>query len=335
MVKHTKQKIILLAFLVGTFCVSCGREPVQRLKFGYVTKGLEYDWFQMQKNGMEAKCSELGIELECFDADFDDDVCLEMVRSVIDEGCDALMICPTNQELGPEIGKMCEKAGIPVVTLDDSMVNESGRTYPHIGMPTKEVGALGGVALGKLAEEKGFFEEGNVVKILELDVPQLSVIRERLDGYEESLLMNTNLKREDIVVIDVPDGMYKKNMEASEKFFSDHPYREVTHWIICGANDETATAAMHVLKKRGADMENVIACGLGAGELSIAEFEVGNSNYIATMLQPDMEGSKAVEMLYKYLEKGEPLPETTLMGGKIATSDNYMIFYNYSNLTNP
>lgn len=333
--RYKRRNALLILMLAGVLCISCSKNPRPKLKFGYVTKGLEYDWFQMQKSGMETKCRELDIELKCFDANFDDEACLEMVGKVIEENCDALMICPTNQDLGPEIGRMCEEAGIPVITLDDSMKDASGKTYPHIGMPTKEVGALGGVALGKMAEERQFFEEGNIVKILELDVPRLSVFRERLDGYEESLLMNSELTRKDIVVIDVPDGMYEKNVIETKKFFSQNACDDVTHWIICGANDEAATAAMHVLKDRGFNMEHVIACGLGAGELSVAEFEAGNTNYIATMLQPDMEGSKAVEMLYNYLENGEPLADTTLMGGKVATSDNYMIYYNYSNLLRP
>ncbi len=333
-----KRNFVIAVILTCAFILTgCSQQGVSKddssLKFAYISKDLNHYWFQQVENGIQSKCEELGISVTSFDAQFDDVKCMEAVQRVVDEKYDGLFICTTNQQLGPQIGDLCQAAGIQVITIDDPMKDSSGKSFPYVGMATREMGAIGGVALAKLAKEKNFFEEGNNIKIFELDVPSLSVFRERLSGYEEALLTNTSISKDDILVLDVPDGMYEKNYEACIKYFSEQPEGDVTHWIICGVNDDSALAPMHALRDLGFDMDNVIACGLGGYELSIAEFEEGNRNYITTMTQPDVEGSKAVEMLYEYLVNGSELASSVVLGGKIATCDNYLVFFNYNKLS--
>lgn len=89
---------------------------------------------------------------------------------------------------------------------------------------------------------------------------------------------------------------------------------------------------MHYLKQLGYDQEHVIGCGLGGYELSVYEFESGNTSYISVMLQPDIEGAQATEILYNYIQNGEPMTTSMMLGGKLATCDNYLVYFNYSKL---
>ena len=73
--------------------------------------------------------------------------------------------------------------------------------------------------------------------------------------------------------------------------------------------------------------DHIIACGLGGYELSVQEFENGNQNYITVMTQPDMEGAKGAEMLYENITEGKPISSSYVLGGMVATCDNYMIYF--------
>lgn len=330
------KRILLLAICFVLLLSGCGanKETEQNLglRFAYISKDLDHYWFQQVVLGIEGKCLELGIEYDTFDAHFDNETCMELVDYVIDQQYDGLMICASSQSLGPEIGQKCADAGIPVVTIDDNMLDHNGKYFSHIGMATREMGGIGGAALAKMAKEKGFFEEKNRVAILELTVNGLSVFRDRLNGYEEALLANTPITSRDIISITVPDGMYENNILALQEFFYENNLSDVTHWIVCGVNDDCALSCMHYLKQLGYDQEHVIGCGLGGYELSVYEFESGNTSYISVMLQPDIEGAQATEILYNYIQNGEPMTTSMMLGGKLATCDNYLVYFNYSKL---
>lgn len=324
--------LICLVFILNGCSSNRGVIQESGLRFAYISKDLNHYWFQQVVSGIDGKCLELGIEYDTFDASFDNDTCMELVEYVIEQEYDGLMICATNQSLGPEIGKKCADAGIPVVTIDDNMKDHNGKYFSHIGMATREVGGIGGAALAKLAREKGFFEEGARVAVLELTVEGLSVFRDRLDGYEEALFANAPLTSQDIIAVTVPDGMYENNILALQGFFTQNDLSDITHWIICGVNDDCALSCMHYLKQLGYDREHVIGCGLGGYELSVKEFESGNASYISVMLQPDKEGAKATEILYNYIQNGDQMVSSLMLGGKLATCDNYLVYFNYSKL---
>lgn len=301
------------------------------IKLAYISKDLEHYWFQQVKSGIESKCQEKGIKVECFNAEYDDDKCMNLVKKIVKEKYDGLLICTTNQELGEEIGKLCREAEIPVVTIDDSMKDDEDKAFPYVGMATREVGAIGGSALAKMAEEKKFPFESGKVRILEIDVPSLSVFRDRLTGYEEALFTNLALTKKDVVTIEGTTGMYESNYDKAIKYFQDNPPEKDLYWIICGSNDDCALASMHALKVLGVPQEQMIACGLGGYELSIQEFEEENRNYITVMTQPDVEGAQAAEMLYENLVNGKEMDTSIILGGAVATCDNYLIYFDDSN----
>lgn len=298
---------------------------VKPLKFVYVSKMLSHPWFKQEEMGIIKACKELGIEYVGIDSDLNDEKCLADVDSAFSMGADALLICVTNQSMGPDIAAQCKEEGVVMITIDDNVVDENGDPVPHVGMPTKEVGQIGGEALGKMATERDFFAEGNKVKVLQINVPTTTVIGPRLEGYKEGLMKTTPLTEEDFIVVDTTDGMYEDNLTAVSPIVIANP--DVTHWIITGANDDMALAPMALLEEQGFNMDNTLSCGLGGYEMSLAEFKDGNPNYIAIVLQPDVEGYKAVYLAYENIVNGTDLPATTLVSGSIATSDNYLDFF--------
>lgn len=295
-------------------------------KIGYISKMLTHPWFIQEDWGLAKKAEELGLEYVSIDADLDDEKCLSAVDNLIAQGIHGLAICATNQGLGPAISRKCAEAGVILCTIDDSMLDHEGAQLPHVGMPTREVGILGGEALGEIALDRGFFSEGNVVKVMQVDVPNVSVIHDRVLGYQEGLLNKVDvLTEEDFVVQGSKDGMFEDSLNVASSMLNANP--EVTHWIVTGANDDMALAPLKIFQEAGFNMDNVIACGLGGYELSLEEFKKGNKSYICIALQPDVEGMKAVEMMYDNLVNGTEMPENTFVSGTIATVDNWLDIY--------
>ena len=304
-----------------------GESAGEDLKFVYISKQLTHPWFVQEEMGIKQACEELGIEYVGIDSDGNDEKCLSDIDSAFAMEADALLMCITNQSMGPNVAERCAEEGIPLVTIDDNIVDEDGNPVPHVGMPTKEVGELGGEELAKLANERGFFEEGNVVKVLQIDIPTNTVFGPRLDGYQEALMENTPLTEDDFIRVEAgdPTAAYEGNLEVSTPVITGHP--EVTHWIITGANDDCALAPMTILEEQGFDMDNVLACGLGGYEMSLEEFKAGNESYIAIVLQPDVEGYKAVQIAYDYIVNGTEMPENTFVSGSIANAENYLEYF--------
>jgi L-arabinose transport system substrate-binding protein len=293
----------------------------ENLKFGYVCKMLTNPWFIEEEAGIESKCDELGIDFISVDANLDDEACMQGVESMLARGVDALMLVVTDTELGPTIIDSCDEAGVALLTIDDPIFRTNGEQIPHVGMPTTEIGEMGGEALAKMAKERGFFEAGNNVKVMSVTVSFKPFLIERTQGYHKALIANTPLTEDDIIMEDNETGMFEQVLPVASALLNSNP--DVTHWIITGINDDTTVACFRVLEEAGFNMNNVIGCGLGGYSLSYEEFEKGNDNYITSKLQPFKHGTEAVRVLHEYLTEGKEMPIFTKVLGEVVTIDNY------------
>jgi ABC-type sugar transport system substrate-binding protein len=313
--------LLLLALTLVTVNVTAaGKAKDGKLKFGYISKILTHPWFTAESSGIKKFCDEKGIEYLAGDANLDDEKCMQMVDSFIQQGVDALMICATSQGLGPAIAAKCAAAGIPLVTIDDSMADKGGRMLSHVGMPTKEVGIMGGETLAAEAKKRNFFKSGNVVKVILVDATKLTVFHERLVGYAEGLAKNAALKNPgDFFTADTKNTIMDEAVVSVGAVVSANP--QVTHWIACGGNDDTAVAAVRVFEELG--KKNFLSCGIGGYDLALEELAKGNDQFMTIGLRPDNEGYAAAKMIYANLTSKTPLAPTTYVGGTMVTVKNY------------
>jgi len=299
----------------------------KKIRIGYVCKMLSHPWFIEEEEGMKKKAEELGVEIISIDADQKDEKFIAGVDSLLAQGVDGMAVVVTNQGLGPAIAKKCKDAGIPLVTIDDTIQDENGNQVPHVGFPVKEFAIMGGKELGKIARERGFFNEGNVVKVMQIDMPHLSVVHERTIGFKEALMQECpELKEGDFIQQGSETGMFDENLPIASAIFNAHP--EVTHWIVTGINDDGALAPLKIFQEANFNMDNVIACALGGYELTLAEFQKGSKSIIAVGFQASVAGQQAVQVLYDNIVNGKPLPEMTASGGTLVTLDNWKEYFN-------
>ena len=315
--------LMVLALALPAFSVGQKEEEGQ-LKFAYVCKMLTHPWFIEEEKGIKARVEKLGLDYVGVDANLNDEALMQAVDNVIGQGADALMVVVTQQSLGPAVVDKCREAGIPVITIDDTIKDFDGKQIPHVGLPTVETGEMGGHALARLAKERGFFDPGNVVKVMQIDMSFLSVVHDRTVGYKAALMEDLPLKDSDFIVQDSKTGMFEENLPVASAILNSNP--DVTHWLVTGINDDGAIAPMRIFEESGFPLENVLACGLGGYIMSYEEFQKPHNSYIVTKLQPFAEGEAAAQILYDYITKDVPMPETTLVPGVIVTKENYTEF---------
>jgi L-arabinose transport system substrate-binding protein len=297
------------------------KEEEGAMKFAYVCKMLTHPWFIEEEKGIKARVEKLGLDYVGVDANLDDEALMQAVDNVIGQGADALMIVVTQQSLGPAVVDKAREAGIPVITIDDTIMDSDGNPIPHVGLPTVETGIMGGHALAKLAKERNFFAPGNVVKVMQIDMSFLSVVHDRTVGYKQALMEDLPLKDGDFIVQDSKTGMFEENLPVASAILNANP--DVTHWIVTGINDDGAIAPLRIFEENGFPLENVLACGLGGYIMSYEEFQKPHNSYIVTKLRPFAEGEAAVQILYDYITEGKEMPRETLVPGVIVTKDNY------------
>lgn len=293
------------------------------VKIAYISKMLTNPWFVLQDNGLRDKAAELGVEYFSIDANLDDEACDAAIDNAIAQGIQGLAICITNQGNGPALAAKCKEKGIALITCDDNIVDENDQPVPHVGMPTVEVGVLGGEMLAKKATEQGFFDEGNVVKVLQIDAPDVSVLGPRLQGYKQALLENTPLTEDDFIYVETSECMLEDSIAAVQPVLQAHP--EVTHWICGAVNDDSACAAIKAIEEQGKiALDHTMVCGLGGYSMAVEQFENGNANFMTVVLDPYKEGVVAMENLYNKIVNGKEMDEVTYVNGQVATIDNWL-----------
>lgn len=297
-------------------------EEAKPLKIAYISKMLTNPWFILQDQGLAKAAEELGVEYFSIDANLDDEACDAAIDNALAQDIDGLAICITNQGNGPAVAMKCREKGVELITCDDNIEDENGDPVAHVGMPTKEVGVIGGEMLAKKATEQGFFDEGNVVKVIQVDAPHVSVLGERLKGYKESLLANAPLTEDDFITVETKDCMLEDSIAAVQPVLQAHP--EVTHWICGAVNDDSAVAVLKAIEEQGkVPVENTMICGLGGYSMAVEEFQKGNANFMTVVLDPYKEGYEAMNILYNKIINGTEMPETTFVNGQVATLENW------------
>ena len=305
-------------------------ESDQPIKVAYISKMLSHPWFIGTDNGLRDSAANLGVDYFSIDADLSDEAFDAALENAFAQQIDGLTITITNQGNGPSVAQRVRDRGVALLTIDDDIVDENGDPVPHVGPPTKDSGIMGGEYLARMANERGFFEEGNVVKVMLIDAPTVTVLWPRIEGYMEALIANTPLTKDDILIPETSDAMLEDSLVVARATLQAHP--EVTHWIVGGVNDDTAIAPLKAIEEAGKiPLENALFCGLGGYSMSVEEFRRGNDSYICVVWDSYAEGYKAMEIMFDYLVNGVPMPLISLVGGNIATVDNWQDVIDPSN----
>ena len=202
--------------------------------FGYSCIDMDNPYFDTLRRSLENTLGENEYRLISKNPGSDAQVQAAQLQELMDEGVDAVFLCPVDWEAVTPALEALQEAGIPVINID-TQVKEESLTKAYIGSDNRNAGYVCGEDLKKRCPGCG--------KILLLECPSINSINERITGFEQAI---ANAGFEVLDRADVNGGK-EKAKEAMGEFLEKYPKID---GVMCG-NDQVALGALEAVKESG------------------------------------------------------------------------------------
>ncbi|KAI4444515.1 sugar ABC transporter substrate-binding protein [Schaedlerella arabinosiphila] len=202
--------------------------------FGYSCIDMDNPYFDTLRRSLENTLGENEYRLISKNPGSDAQVQAAQLQELMDEGVDAVFLCPVDWEAVTPALEALQEAGIPVINID-TQVKEESLTKAYIGSDNRNAGYVCGEDLKKRCPGGG--------KILLLECPSINSINERITGFEQAI---ANAGFEVLDRADV-NGEKEKAKEAMGEFLEKYPKIDA---VMCG-NDQVALGALEAVKESG------------------------------------------------------------------------------------
>jgi ABC-type sugar transport system substrate-binding protein len=306
----------LIALALGV--AGCGGEPegvpgspapgnveARGGKIGAVLPTFSHPFFLAQKEGMEAKAKELGLEIDVRDGQDDDAKQIGQVETLINLGCRAIILCPRDEDALVPAVEAANRANIPIIALNRRI--NGGEVLCYVGADDSEGGVLQGEELAKLLGPKGG-------KILYLEGTEgSSPQRKRSDGLTAVLE-----KHPEITIADRRFAGFQEDKAKSVMTDLVRRFKPGDIQAVVAQSDEMALPAAEVVQAEG--WKDVAVLGFDGSKAAFDAVRDGRLQ--STVLQdPSEQGAKAVEILASFL-KGEKVPAENITPLRLITKDD-------------
>ncbi|SCP96907.1 substrate-binding domain-containing protein [Anaerobium acetethylicum] len=248
---------------------------------------------------------EKGLEVISLNADNDVAKQNKDIQDLISRGIDVLLVNPVNED-GPSAGiEACNKAGIPVITVDK---NVKKGYDAWVGRDNKEMGRLVGERLIELLGGKDA-AKGTILEIQ--GTAGSTTMMNRRDGFDAAIAEAPGLK---IVQSSYCDYDRSKAIPATQDLLQAN--KDVV--AIYGHNDDMALGAAQVCAEQG--FADVLVCGVDGLMEAVLKIEEGGYACTASN-DPVLLGQTAVDTAIKIMA-GEKVEEFVDAGTVVIDADN-------------
>jgi L-arabinose transport system substrate-binding protein len=292
------------------------------ISIAYINKMGDNPWFVEEVAGAQAKADELGIEFFSQDVQFDSNLALTAMDTYIAKGIDAIVIVVPDTKIGPAVIEKAEKAGIPIVAVDDTILDANGKAAPFVGFDAGSAGLKVGELIAEYYTEEGWANNADMVlKAVSVEDQDLEVCNLRTDN-AASMLLELGTITEDQIIHLPYDNTANSGMDAMAPVITANP--DVTHWLLFSCNDDGVLGAWRALQNDGVSADNVIGVGIN-GQLAAEEFKKGEPTGLraSLMAQAAGHGATSIQEIYDFLTQGTPIPEITFIPAAVMTADNW------------
>ena len=313
-----KALALLLALAMALTLVACGGAPASSTpasgsasvpasstgaaegdaEYAVVLKVLSSQYWQTMRDGIEAKAEELGIKVDIYAANTEDDVegQVSLLENAISKGYKAIGVAPiSNVSLNNAIAEATEK-GIKIVSIDEvvdleALTELGGAVYAYVATDNVKVGQMGAEYL---IEQIG--GEGEVA-IVEGKVGSINGDNRR-DGATETF------EAAGLTVVDSQPADFDrtKAYDLVTNYITAHPDLKAIYCV----NDTMAMGAQEAVEASGKDIK---VCGTDGNAYAIQS--VADGKLCATVAQdPALVGATGLELMVEAVETDAPLEPT-------------------------
>lgn len=307
--------LLLLAVLVPSGVYGQDDEIV----IGYIVKHLDNPWFVAETGGAQELADLMGVELLIQDVQFDAGLALSTLDTYIGTGIDGLIIVVPEQQIGPAVMERAQEAGIPVIAVDDEIVDSSGNAVPFAGFNAAAIGRQVAVAAAQQYRDRGWDSEG--VGVFNIEFASLGVCVARTDASTATWMEQFPDFPAEQMILAPYDGTLINAADTFGNVITANP--DITKYVLYSCNDDGVMGAVRALEQAGVAAENIIGIGLGA-HLACDEWAKDEPTGFSGAIWIDAgnHGRFAVAAMVNNLRYGVPLPAFTYAPGEFVTPDN-------------
>lgn len=328
---------VMMAVVMGLSMVACGgsssststaastastSEPADSVgtesgdaEYAVILKVLSSQFWQSMRDGIQAKADELGIKVDIYAANTEDDVegQVTLLENAISKGYKAIGVAPiSNVNLNNAIADATEK-GIKIVNIDEKVDMEA---LAELGGACTAYVATDNVGVGRMGAEYLIEQIGGEGEVAIVEGKAGAVSGEnRRDGakaaFEEAGLT--------IVESQPADWDRTKAYDLATNYITAHPDLKT---IYC-CNDTMAMGVQEAVEASGKDIK---VCGTDGNDDAIQS--VADGKLCATVAQdPAAVGAKGLELMVQAVEEDLPMEPgaevpTTGIDAILITADN-------------
>jgi len=325
--KWKKIICIMLLFLIGMVCMSCGifnKEIVEETEseeenlivVGYSQLGSESVWRTANTNSIQAALSEEnGFFLQLKNARQKQENQIKAIRSFISQQVDYIVFSPIEEDGWTTVLEEAQDAGIPVILVDRTIAKEDTHLYTtRVGTDTYWEGEQAGHWLEQdLLKKQQDKEEINIV-VLQGTIGATSQIGRSI-GF--NIVANEH-ENWHILAQETGDFTTAKVKEVMQKFL--YLYDDID--VLVSQNDDMTFGAIEALKESGRYIgpgDDIRIISFDAGRTALELVQKGEID-VDIECNPE-QGEMLAEVLYK-LERGEEIEKVYIVEDKVFTKEN-------------
>lgn len=278
-------------------------------KFGFSAIDMENPYFITLESAIQEVLDDEEYTLITKDPESDAKLQNEQIQEMIDEGIDAIFLCPVNWIEITDALQALQEAGVRIINVD-TQVKEMDYVDAYIGSDNEDAGYICGEDLIERRPDGG--------KILILECPTQNSINDRITGFEKAI-SSAEVGYE---IVDRADtnGEFQKALEITQEMLEKHPDVNV---IMCG-NDQIAVGATTAVNLAG--MKDVIIYGVDGSPDIKKELVKPNTPIAGTAAQSPINMGKDAAKIGIAILEGEEFERETYEEIFMINSDNVEMY---------
>lgn len=291
-------------------------------KIGFNNYQDSHEFCSKVHEGIAAAAKEKGVELVYAEAAMDGAKMISNTQSFIDQGCDLIIDFNWIPEVGAQMLKMCNDAGVKLISMDT--VYEG--TY-YFGADSYKAGTVLGEYMAGVIKEKWGGQVDAFVGISYIGGGD--IVNDRIKGCQDALTKDTGITMPAAEMQFLFDaGASDQSLKAKQTvtdFLTAHP--DLHHIVFTAHNDETGAGIFAGIEASGRQADCFVGSTGGDTPYQEHVHKGGGDVWIASSaFAPEKYGSQVIPMAIDILE-GKDVAMKVTLNHFVITKENMDQYY--------
>jgi L-arabinose transport system substrate-binding protein len=307
--------------VAAALCAAAWAHAADPVKIGFLVKQAEEPWFQDEWRYAEVAAKEKGFTLVKIGIP-NGEKTMAAIDNLAAQKAQGFVICAPDVKLGKAIERAAKRNNLKVVSVDDRLVDGSGKpieSIPHMGISGYQIGKQ--VGEGIIAEIKARKWNMAEVGAIRVAYDQLPTGKERTTGAVDALKAAGFPAAN---IIDAPQAKTDTENAFNAANIALTKNAKFKHWVAVGLNDEAVLGAVRAAEGRGIKADNMI--GIGIGGAKAAENELNKPQptgfFGSVMISAKEHGYQTSINLVNWITGKATPPAEVLTKGMLMTRAN-------------